>query len=78
MAIAARILTLHLMLLLLRNRMLLHVLLWRISMLLRGVAILRMLLLLLLLWHSLVGVKIGIVSTLIEVLMPHVHVHRRG
>ena len=78
MAIAARILTLHLMLLLLRNRMLLHVLLWRISMLLRGVAILRMLLLLLLLWHSLVGVKIGIVTTLIEVLMPHVHVHRRG
>jgi hypothetical protein len=78
MAIAARILTLHLMLLLLRNRMLLQVLLWRISMLLRGVAILRMLLLLLLLWHSLVGVKIGIVPALIEVLMPHVHVHRRG
>ena len=47
-------------------------------MLLRGVAILRMLLLLLLLWHSLVGVKIGIVPALIEVLMPHVHVHRRG
>ena len=42
-------------------------------MLLRGVAILRMLLLLLLLWHSLVGIKIWIVPALIEVLMPHVH-----
>ena len=61
------------MLLLLRNRMLLHVLLWRISMLLRGVAILRMLLLLLLRHSLLVGIKIGIVSPLIEVLMPHVH-----
>lgn len=47
-------------------------------MLLRDVTIMRMLLMLLLWWHSLlVRIKIGIVTTLIDVLMM-THVHGRG
>jgi len=93
MAIIPRILTLHwmlLLLLLLWHSMLLlllllpwhyapmlHVLLRWISMLL-GVAILRMLLLLLLRHSLLARVKIGIVSALVGILMPHVHGRGHG